>query len=130
MFNYYFDADRDAHADTVTLFEKCAAGKYDAYTSDYALEELERTADTEKRDKMLDPIERYSITVPAKSDEANELADKYIAEGALPPGSLTDARHIANVYQRAGHNRQPQFPSHSQSDYHTSDRSNQQDSRL
>ena len=24
LFNYYFDDDRDAHADTVTLFEECA----------------------------------------------------------------------------------------------------------
>ena len=59
VFNYYFDEDRDAHADTVTLFEECAAGKFEPYTSDYV------------------------------------LAEKYIAEGALPDGSLTDARHIA-----------------------------------
>jgi predicted nucleic acid-binding protein len=95
MFNYYFDTDRDAHADTVTLFEECAAGKFEPYTSDYTLEELERTADAEKREKMLKLIERFNITVLTKSDEANELADKYILEGALPPGSLSDARHIA-----------------------------------
>ena len=27
MFNYYLDTDRDAHADTVKLFEEIAAGK-------------------------------------------------------------------------------------------------------
>jgi len=31
----------DAHADTVTLFEECASGKFEPYTSAYAVEELE-----------------------------------------------------------------------------------------
>jgi len=37
LFNYYFDEDRDAHADTVRLFEDIAAEKYEAYTSAYIL---------------------------------------------------------------------------------------------
>jgi hypothetical protein len=35
IFNFYIDADRDAHADTVLLFEEIAAGKYEAFTSVY-----------------------------------------------------------------------------------------------
>ena len=34
LFNYYFDRDRDAHADTVKLFEEIAEGKYEAFTSE------------------------------------------------------------------------------------------------
>ena len=94
MFNYYFDEDRDAHADTVTLFEECAVGKFDPYTSLYVIDELE-DAPKEKRDKMIALIERYNIKVLAASGEADGLARKYIAEGALPKGSLTDASHIA-----------------------------------
>ena len=33
MFNYYFDTERDAHSDTVKLFEEIRAGKYQAFTS-------------------------------------------------------------------------------------------------
>ena len=33
LFNFYVDQERDAHADTVRLFEDIAAGKYEAYTS-------------------------------------------------------------------------------------------------
>jgi predicted nucleic acid-binding protein len=51
MFNYYFDADRDAHADTVTLFEECAEGKFVPFTSDYVVQELE-SAPESKRKKM------------------------------------------------------------------------------
>ena len=48
MFNYYFDAERNAHADTVKLFEEIKAGKYKAYTSAYAIDEL-MDAPEEKR---------------------------------------------------------------------------------
>ena len=37
------------------------------------------------------------MTVLAASEEIVELAKKYIAEGALPQGSQTDARHIATA---------------------------------
>ena len=50
MFNYYFDKDRDAHADTVTLFEECAAGKFEPYTSDYVIKDIE-DAPPEKKSK-------------------------------------------------------------------------------
>ena len=33
MFNYYFDEDRDTHADTVKLFQEIQSGKYEAYWS-------------------------------------------------------------------------------------------------
>ena len=33
LFNFYFDTDREAHADTVKLFKEIAAGKYEAFTS-------------------------------------------------------------------------------------------------
>ena len=94
LFNYYFDEDRDAHADTITLFEECAAGRFEPYTSLYVIDELE-DAPSEKRDKMIALIERYEITVLAASDEADNLARRYISEGALPQGSLSDASHIA-----------------------------------
>ena len=96
MFNYYFDEDRDAHADAVTLFEECEAGKFEPYTSLYVVGELE-DAPIEKRDKMIALIKRYNITVLAASDEADNLAARYISEGALPLGSLVDASHIASA---------------------------------
>ena len=94
LFNYYFDEDRDAHADTVILFDECALGKYEPYTSLYVISELEDAPD-EKRSKMLALIEQYNITVLAASDEADNLARRYVIEGALPQGSLSDASHIA-----------------------------------
>jgi predicted nucleic acid-binding protein len=94
LFNYYFDTDRDAHADTVTLFEECAAGMFEPYTSLYVISELE-DAPPDKRDKMLALMNKYNIIVLAASEEADNLARRYITKGALPNGSLADASHIA-----------------------------------
>jgi predicted nucleic acid-binding protein len=94
LFNYYFDEDRDAHHDTVTLFEECISGKFEPYTSLYVVDELNDAPD-EKRDKMIALIERYNINVLAATDDTDNLARRYMAEGSLPQGSLTDASHIA-----------------------------------
>jgi hypothetical protein len=94
LFNYYFDVERDAHADTVRLFEDVAAGKYEAYTSDYVVRELEISA-SEKRDKMLALIERYGITVLGLDPEAEQLADSYVEHGIIPDKYRTDGIHIA-----------------------------------
>ena len=94
MFNYYFDVDRDAHADTVRVFEDIAEGKYEAYTSDYVIEELEETKG-EKRNKMIALIEQYGIAVLILDQEAEQLADIYVAQGIIPQKYRTDGIHIA-----------------------------------
>jgi predicted nucleic acid-binding protein len=94
LFNYYFDEDRDAHADTVTFFEECASGKFEPYTSAYAIDEL-ADAPIDKREKMLALINQYQIAILSASEEIVALAQRYISEGAISQGSQTDARHIA-----------------------------------
>jgi len=94
LFNYYFDKERDAHADTVRLFKEIAAGKYEAYTSQYVVEELKKAREP-KREKMLALIPQYGITVLETSDVVERLADIYITEGVIPPQKREDALHIA-----------------------------------
>jgi predicted nucleic acid-binding protein len=94
MFNYYFDIERDLHPDTVKLFEEIKAGKYQAFTSEYTIDELSR-APKEKFHKMMKLIEEYNITVFQLSDEADKLGALYQEQGILPRKSTTDACHIA-----------------------------------
>jgi len=94
LFNFYFDEDRDAHVDTVKLFKMIAAGKYDAFTSTYVTDELEK-APKGKRDKMMSLITKYGITVLAPNVEAVRIADIYIAQGLIPQKYHTDGLHIA-----------------------------------
>ena len=94
LFNFYFDTDREAHADTVKLFRDIATKKYEAYTSDYVIEELEK-APKEKRDKMIGLLEQYDITVLMLNIEAERLADMYVKQGIIPIKYRTDGVHIA-----------------------------------
>ena len=94
MFNYFFDTERDAHADTVKLFEEIKAGKYIAFTSPYAIGELEK-APEEKYLKMMGLIDEYDIRILAASNEADELGLLYQERGILPARSTVDAQHIA-----------------------------------
>jgi predicted nucleic acid-binding protein len=94
LFNFYVDEDRDAHGDTVKLFEEVGSGKYDGYTSAYVVSELEN-ASAEKRDKMIGLIKRYGIILLRPSEEAARLADVYVKEGIIPKKYRTDGLHIA-----------------------------------
>jgi len=94
LFNFYFDEDREAHADTVQLFEDIAMGKYEPYTSVYVIEELKKTQ-TEKRDRMIALVDRYSVEVLPLSKESEQLADIYVEEGIIPLKYRTDGVHIA-----------------------------------
>lgn len=94
MFNYYFDKDREAHADTVKLFEEIRLGKHEAFTSVYVIDELEK-APIEKRDLMLALITQYNIKILPLSQEAEQLASIYLQEGIIPAANKIDAQHIA-----------------------------------
>jgi hypothetical protein len=95
MFNYYFDKERDGHVDTVKLFEAIGRKEYEAYTSIYALTEIEDTPDEVKRGKMLSLVDEYHVTVLNISDESMRMADLYIAEKIIPEKYRTDGAHIA-----------------------------------
>ena len=94
MFNYYFDVERDAHPDTVKMFEEIKAGKYEPYTSTYAIKELMQTKGP-KRDKMLELLTQHNIKILDDSQEAERLAELYIKEGVIPPAETVDALHVA-----------------------------------
>ena len=94
LFNYFFDEDRDAHADTVRLFKEIKAGKYEAYTSIAVTDEL-NNAPSPKKEAMLALIKEYTIVVFDVTDEARNLTDEYIAQGIIPSKYRTDGTHIA-----------------------------------
>lgn len=48
VFNYYFDEDRLGHEDVLKLFEAIKAGKYEAYTSSYVMQELEQAPEPKR----------------------------------------------------------------------------------
>jgi len=95
LFNFYFDEDRGfAHNSTLALFKEIAAGKYEAYTSRFVINELNDAPKT-KREKMLNLILEYDIPILETNDETMRIADIYIEEKIIPQKYRTDGLHIA-----------------------------------
>jgi len=97
IFNRYFDIEHgEINKATIQLFAEIKAGKFDAYTSEYAVNEL-KIASEPKRSKMLALIKEFKIEVLGGSNEILALANDYIAKGVIPKSSVLDARHIATA---------------------------------
>jgi hypothetical protein len=94
IFNYYFDEERNGHADTVKLFEAVGKKEYEIYTSGYAILELE-DAPEPKRSKMLSLIDEYHIIVLSITTESRRMANLYITEKIIPAKFRVDGAHIA-----------------------------------
>ena len=78
---------------SVALVEEFKTGKKLIMLSDLTLQELEMARD-EVKDKVREIPKIYQIGI-AVTDEAIELAETYINEGALTIKSYNDALHIA-----------------------------------
>ncbi|MDR1215769.1 MAG: hypothetical protein LBK25_03705 [Treponema sp.] len=96
VFNFPFADDAPQYrADTLRLFDQIKAGKFEPFTSQYVIEELLKTPDKVKRNKMISFIGNYNIEILERSDSAETLAAVYVAEGIIPAAYETDALHIA-----------------------------------
>ena len=94
MFNRYVEHGRKYCEETRMLFKKISEGRFDAYTSGFVLEELEK-APEEKKIKMIALIKDFEITPLTARNEIRELAAEYLKHGIMPQGSLFDALHVA-----------------------------------
>jgi hypothetical protein len=95
MFNFPFADDAPQYkADTLKVFDLIKAGKFEPYTSVYAIEELDDTKG-DKREEMKRLIVDYEVQLFEKSDEAESLAAIYVSEDVISPKFRTDAIHIA-----------------------------------
>jgi hypothetical protein len=97
IFNfYYYGKAKKKQQDTVKLFDYIADGRYLAYTSNYAIDELVKDS-KEKYDKMYTLIKKYDILVLPPSNEIERLSDIYIKMGIIPKDYPDDALHLATT---------------------------------
>jgi hypothetical protein len=95
IFNFPFaDDSPDKKLAAQTLFAKIKEGKFLPFTSTYVVDELEATEPV-KQAKMMKLISDYEVEVLPYNDEAEQLADKYIAAGIIPAKHRLDAIHLA-----------------------------------
>lgn len=101
VWNFIFANDAPEKKDiTLTFFERVGRGEYDIFISDIVIEEISRAGEI-KQALLLD---RISVVSPVRlmiNEQVMELAQKYIAEGVLPPGKIDDAMHaaVATVFE-------------------------------
>ncbi len=97
VFNFVFADDAlDRREDVIALFREIEQGRYSAFTSEYAIAELQKAPEP-KRGDMLGLIKKYAIAYLPASEEIQNLAAMYIAEGIIPRKYVTDALHIASA---------------------------------
>jgi predicted nucleic acid-binding protein len=97
VFNFYFYEKRPREmADTHKIFHLIKAGRYEAYTSEYAVEELEKAA-KEKYQKMLVLVEKYTQKPFSRDAETERLAGIYLDKKIIPVKYIEDAQHIASA---------------------------------
>ena len=98
IFNFPFADDAPQYrADSLKLFAEIKAGRFRPFSSKYVIDELAKTKDEVKKDKMIAPITDYGIKVLAPTDEIVRLANIYIDSGIIPKTYPDDARHIATA---------------------------------
>ena len=95
IFNFPFVDDAPQYRnDTLHLFTEIRAGKFQPFTSEYVMQELEAATDS-LRDNRLRLIKEYGVEIIPASDEAKALALAYIKAGIIPQPYSTDGFHIA-----------------------------------
>ncbi|MEI7983642.1 MAG: hypothetical protein WCI71_18485, partial [Bacteroidota bacterium] len=83
---------------TIDFFKKyIEPNRYHTFISEYVLAEITNTRDTEKKERLLDVIDKFPIEIIEIGDlsEIELLASKYIQAGIIPVKKILDAYHIA-----------------------------------
>jgi radical SAM superfamily enzyme len=95
VFNHVFSTDKPNMMSAANyLLSLVRDGKINAFTSEYAVAEL-KEAKMPKREKMLNILDDYEITVLPKNFEAERLANIYIVARLLTENHRLYAIHIA-----------------------------------
>ncbi len=104
LINFLFADDApEKKAITVDFFDNfIKKEKYNSFISNFVIEEIMKTTDEKKRNKLLNVLETYPIQlIEIESEAVGLLSTKYIAARVVPPKSVVDALHVAvsTVYQ-------------------------------
>lgn len=87
---------------TEQFFELLPARRWEIAISELVIEEIVATRDANRRAGLLEVVRRWQPRNLAVSEEALELAEKYVLQGTLTKRQEVDARHVATAVV-AGH---------------------------
>ncbi|MCP4403770.1 MAG: type II toxin-antitoxin system VapC family toxin [bacterium] len=91
----YFDNSKPVRQLITQKWFEHDACLYDLYVSVVVIQEIERFPNLEKREKIKELTFDYEMNVLDFPQQAMDLANEYMAKGAIPPSEPEDAYHIA-----------------------------------
>jgi len=105
LFNFYFaEKGNQYYGETVKycqetkrFFEAVRGGKFEPYTSEYAIAEIEGEHNEKHRLEMLQLVADCNVTILPGDEKAKWLARRYIEAKAIPEKFPNDALHIASA---------------------------------
>lgn len=101
VINFLFADDSPERKDiTIDFFDNfIQTGIYETYISDVVIAEIEDTNNGDKRNQLLDVIQRYPIEfldlTEETEQEAGYLANQYVEANIIPEKKIADAYHIS-----------------------------------
>lgn len=91
----YFDYSKPVRQLITQKWFEHEASSYELYISVITIEEIEQFDNVEKREQIKDLTIDNNMNVLELSQEAIDLANEYMAKGAIPSSEPEDAYHIA-----------------------------------
>lgn len=97
VINFLFADDAPLKREiTIDFFENYVAeGKFNTYISNVVMEELMRTSDLDKRDNLLNVLNKYEFTLLNLNEESENLGEIYVSKNVIPIKKIEDAYHLA-----------------------------------
>ena len=94
VFNWYFEPERGFNQEIRQLFDEIAAGRLEAYASQYVVQEL-ALAKEPRLSEAMSLLQRYPITLLERSQETAEMARLYADYGVISEKHELDRLHLA-----------------------------------
>jgi len=91
----YFDNSKPVRQLITQKWFKNESENYKLYVSTLTLEEINNLGNEEKRDNILDIIEKYDAVILDITKNIYDLSNEYMLKGAIPINEPEDALHIA-----------------------------------
>lgn len=99
VLNFAVTADAslsDYRKATLDLLKQIEEGRWEGFVSELVLAEINRAPKT-KVEQLNQLLEKYPFELLSLQGDIEELADKYLKEGLIPPKYRNDALHIATA---------------------------------
>lgn len=80
---------------TKTFFKKVAQGKLEVFISEEVDREIRATPDEEKRRFLIEALASYELKRVQRTEECDNLANRYIEKKIFPKRYRGDALHVA-----------------------------------